>query len=46
MVVASCGNRVILVGRVALSVHPFDLWIILMNKLNWKKEQIEKRIGK
>jgi hypothetical protein len=37
MVVASCGNRVILVGRVALSVHPFDSWIILMNKLNWKK---------
>jgi hypothetical protein len=46
MVIASCGNRVILVGRVALSVHPFDSSIILMNKLNWKKEQIEKRIGK
>jgi hypothetical protein len=46
MVIASCGNRVILVGRVALSVHPFDPRIILMNKLNWKKEQIEKRIGK
>jgi hypothetical protein len=33
MVVTSCYNRVILVGRVALSVHPFDLWTILMYKL-------------
>ena len=37
MVVASCCNGVILVGRVALSVHPFDSWIILMYKFNWKK---------
>jgi hypothetical protein len=45
MVVASCCNRVILVGHVALSVHPFDSWIILMYKFNWKRERIKKKIG-
>jgi hypothetical protein len=37
MVVASCCNTVIFVRRVALSVHLFDSWIILMYKFNWKK---------
>jgi hypothetical protein len=34
MVVALCYSGVIFVGRLALSVHIFDSWIILMYKFN------------
>jgi hypothetical protein len=44
MVVALCCSGVIFVGRVALSVHIFDSWIILIYKFNWKRERIKKRM--